>query len=727
MAQTISRTELEKLYAEGMRAASAGRTEEALGLFGRIVAADPKIAEVHYQIGRIFTAEDRAPRALRHLAAAAQLKPGTPEIWRAWAAAVALAGEAEGRAAFLAALKKAPVSADLRIELQDRFAPSRLHRVAGMTPALQREMQGLFALLPARRFAELEARTAALARQHPKAAILPNLRGTALVHLGRPAEAITAFRQALALDPGYAEAHDNLGLFLMQIGREAEAAREFRAALALTPDRVELLVHLALALIRLDRLPLAKPYLDRALALDPRNAPAMVAQAKALTRLRQYGEVEAVLRRALEIDPDLIEAYGLLGQALHRLGRDREAIQAFDAALAREPNHLLSIIGKAGVHQALGEFEAAEPQFRRAFALDPNTGENYRVFIATHKTTADDPILPQMKARFDDSGIGDANRASLGFAISKALEDIRDYRDVFRYLNEANALTRKLNPFDIAQRFREVEGLRAALRGFDYAQARIPGTSDYAPIFITGMPRSGTTLVEQIISSHSQVTGAGEVGEAVGLGTRLMMAEGGRAFRPLDTIPAEEIAGLGRSYEATMRARFSEAGRLTDKSIQTYLLMGLIRLALPNARFVVVRRDPRDNLLSIYKNRFPDGTHLYAYDLRDLALYYRTFVEMVEFWRAEVPGLFYELNYEDLVADPEPETRKLIAACGLDWEDACLSHHQNTRRVDTLSVFQVRQPISSASVQSWRRYETDLAPLFEALGDLLPEDTYAAR
>src|SRR5690606_18247052 len=236
----------------------------------------------------------------------------------------------------------------------------------------------------------------------------------------------------------------------------------------------------------------------------------------------------------------------------------------------------------------------------------------------------------------------------------------------------------------------------AAFAGMDWHGTRIEGTTDFAPIFVTGMPRSGTTLIEQIIASHSSVTGAGEIGECARAAQVLITDP----KNPMKMHPPamDEIAGLGRRFETFIRERFPESDRITDKSIQTYMYLGLVKLALPKSRFVIVRRDPRDNLLSIYKNKFPDDTHLYAYDQRDLAKFYGTFVDMIDFWRERVPDWFYEVQYEDLVANPEEETRKLIAACGLEWEDACLSFHENKRKVETLSVYQVRQPITKASV-----------------------------
>jgi hypothetical protein len=194
------------------------------------------------------------------------------------------------------------------------------------------------------------------------------------------------------------------------------------------------------------------------------------------------------------------------------------------------------------------------------------------------------------------------------------------------------------------------------------------------------------------------------------------------AFRRADTIPDAEIAALGRDYLAQVADRFPSAEIVSDKSITSYRYPGLLKLALPKARVIVVRRDPRDNLLSIYRNRFPEGAHLYAYDLRALAEYYATFVQMVEFWRSETPDWFTEVQYESLVSNPEEESRRLIAACGLDWEEACLTPHHNERQVRTLSVYQVRQPISKGSVKAWHRYEEELQPMFDVLRErgLLP-------
>ena len=189
--------------------------------------------------------------------------------------------------------------------------------------------------------------------------------------------------------------------------------------------------------------------------------------------------------------------------------------------------------------------------------------------------------------------------------------------------------------------------------------------------------------------------------------------EGG--FRNVADIAPEEFVSLGATYAEAMETRFGARDRYTDKTIQTYTFMGAVKLAIPRARVVVVRRDPRDTLFSIYRNVFAQGAHLYAYDLRDLGLYHRLYEDMLDFWRENLPGYFYEVHYERLIADPEGEIRKLLTACELDWQDACLNFQSNARRVETLSLFQVRQPIYTSSLRGWKRYEKELRPMLDAL------------
>ncbi|MCB2115749.1 MAG: sulfotransferase [Rhodobacteraceae bacterium] len=710
----MSAQQIKTSYAEAMRLIAARKTEEALKRFREIIASNPRIAEVHYQVGRIFLDTDRFALAFRPLEVAAELKPNEPAIWAARAEAVALAGRPSDEEKFLAELKQANLPAKFRVDIQDRFGSRRFASVPQTGGLAASEARAAISLLASGQFGPAERKAAALVARHPRSALALNILASAQASLGKVDGAIANYRKAIQIDPDYAEAHDKLGRVYMDQNRIEDAIASFRKAVVTAPYMVSALVNLGICYARTLQSSLSIPLLERAGSVDPNLAVCQIALGNALTRVRNYEQAEAVLARAITLPGgETGEAVALLAQAQARLGKDESAMENFDRALAIDPDSPIGLGGKATLEQTLGNFDEAERLFRRVMEVDPLNGENYRLFTASHKAKAGDPIIAKMIEVFDDPRMRDNDRLNLGFATAKVLEDAKQYDEVFRYLDEANALMRRAFPYDIRQRLREIAGLKKSMAGVDWHGRKVAGTSDYAPIFVTGMPRSGTTLIEQIIASHSTVTGAGEVGEGTKAAQALLLQSD--RFRAVAKLGDEEIAGLGQGYADLMRQRFPDTPKITDKSIQTYLYLGLMKLALPNARFIVVRRDPRDNLLSMYKNKFPEGTHLYAYDQKDLATLYGTFVEMIDFWREVVPDWFYEVQYEDLVANPEEETRKLIAACGLEWEDACLSFHENKRKVETLSVYQVRQPITKASVALWQRYEKELKPMLDAL------------
>ena len=342
----------------------------------------------------------------------------------------------------------------------------------------------------------------------------------------------------------------------------------------------------------------------------------------------------------------------------------------------------------------------------------PRATELYRMLLIGEKLAADDPLIARMQALFDDPGLTDAARAELGFALAKAMEDSGRHDRVFTYLRPANRLLHQAAPYDMDRRKRFIRQVQAACAGFDLPEA--PAAGGFAPIFVTGLPRSGTTLVEQILASHSQVTGGGELGLAWAALHDTLRREDG-SLRPWTEVSGADLANVAAQVEQAMRARHPGADRITDKGVRSYTLIGPILAAFPAARMVVVNRDPRDTLLSIYRNRFEPGQHLYGNDLATLGRYYRLYEEIMAFWRETLPGRFHEIAYEDLIAAPEAETRRLVQACGLDWEDACLDFHRNRRQVHTLSVHQVRQPIYQGSVGAWKRYEAELGELFQAL------------
>jgi tetratricopeptide (TPR) repeat protein len=430
---------------------------------------------------------------------------------------------------------------------------------------------------------------------------------------------------------------------------------------------------------------------------------------------RARGDVAAALAAfdaALARKPGEAAILSARAEALGAAGRTDEALAAHDALIKAQPKAVKPRADKALLLQRMGAFEAAEAELRRALKRAPKDGELYRMLVATHRVRKGEPLLSDMLKAHADKAVAGASRMHLDFALAKAMADTGQHGRVFRFLDPANAAMRRAFPYDIAARRQEVEGLIAAFEGADFTPLAAPEDGP-RPIFVTGLPRSGTTLVEQILASHSAVTGLGERRIVLEEAYRLM-GDPGRGFARFAGLGEDAIAGFATRYRAAVRRIAPEAGVVTDKSIQTHLVLGLIAKALPDARILVVRRDPRDLGLSIYRNVFAPRTHLYAYDQADIAAYVASFERMIDFWRAAIPGRFTEISYEALVADPEAETRALVAAAGLDWEEACLNFHRTERQVATLSIQQVRQPIHTGAAGGWRRHEAELAPMIEA-------------
>lgn len=466
---------------------------------------------------------------------------------------------------------------------------------------------------------------------------------------------------------------------LHQAGRLSEAARGYQAVARAAPNQAE--PHL-----QLGRIALARG--DAEAALESLEA----------ARTRKPDEPAILHARA---------------EALGAAGRTDAALAAYDDLIRRAPREVKPRADKALLLQRMGDFDAAEDEFRRALKRAPRDGELFRMLVTTRRVRKGEPLLRQMLDAHADPAVTGLNRMQLQFALAKAMADTGQHDRVFRYLDPANAAMRAAHPYDVNRRRAEVDGLIAAFEGADFAPLSTPAEGP-RPIFVTGLPRSGTTLVEQILASHSAVTGGGELRFLLEEAYRLM-GDPGRGFTRLAELSDGALAGFGRAYLDLLARAVPGAGVITDKSIQTHLVIGLVAKVLPGARILVVRRDPRDLGLSIYRNVFAPGTHLYAYDQADIAAYIATFEKMMAFWRAALPGRFEEIRYEDLVAEPEARTRALVAAAGLDWEEACLSFHESARQVATLSIQQVRQPIHGGAAGGWRRHAADLAPMIAAL------------
>ncbi|MFW2589287.1 tetratricopeptide repeat-containing sulfotransferase family protein [Sagittula sp. SSi028] len=482
----------------------------------------------------------------------------------------------------------------------------------------------------------------------------------------------------------------------------------------MTPSQIKAQFDQAQSMIRTGQ-PDKAAALLRSLLLPTGHAPEVNFQlARALDRLGDSPAAAKAIDAALTKRPDSPALIDLALQIFDLLGDTDRVLALHDARIALAPKDIKPRADKALALQRHGRFDEAETLLRKLLKKHPQESELYRMLFAVTKAFKGEPLLAQARKLWSDKRLNDHGRMNLGFALAKAAEDTGANDQVFRYLDAANAAQARLAPADMDARAAEWQAYQRAQDGADLSPPT--DTAELSPVFVTGMPRSGTTLVEQIIAAHPQATAGGEMGHALRESRRLF---GTADQMPhLDAILADQRTAFADSYARLVRRETQATqGVVTDKSIRSQLIFGLIAACLPQARLIVVHRDPRDIALSIYRNAFRLGTHRYANDLGHIATEIKAFRAQVAWWQEQMPGRIHTIHYEDLVSDPDPQARALIDAAGLLWDDRCLAFHTQNTSVKTLSLAQVRQPIHTGRRAAWRRYADELAPFITAWGD----------
>jgi tetratricopeptide (TPR) repeat protein len=539
-----------------------------------------------------------------------------------------------------------------------------------------------------------------------------------LLTLGRAEQAIAHYKQALAVRPDSAEAHFNLGNVFLALSRHQEATARYEQALAIRPDYAEAHNNLGHALLALGRVGEAIGRFARAIAVRADFAEAYNNIGCALQKLERFKEALAYHERALAIRPGYAEAHTHLGGALHRLDLAEEAAAHCRKSIALNPNYADAHYGLAVALEALGRSDEARGPLERAVQLAPRRTQFHLALALSGRFRAGDARLAAIEELMrDQASLNDDDRTTLHFALGKAFADLEQHEPSFHHFLEGNALKRQRTGYDEAATLRFFERIQAIFTRELMQEKRGGGDPSRIPVFVVGMPRSGTTLIEQILASHSKVFGAGELEEFAKAVFNHGRANGASVTFPeiVPTLSADELRQLGGNYLDAISAAAGPAERIVDKLPLNFTFVGLIHLAFPNARIIYARRDPIDTCVSCFSTLF-GGDQPHTYDLGELGRYYRGFEALMQHWRKVLPeGVLLEVQYEDVVDDLEGQARRMVEYCGLEWEEACLAFHKTRRSVQTASVAQVRQPIYRSSVGRWRPYKHLLQPLFQAL------------
>jgi len=679
--------ECARLLALGQTLEDKGLLDRAAECFTRATVLRPELAEAHNDLGQVLLRLGRTDAAIvscqRALALRPQFAAAMGNLANARRAQGALAAAIEGYRRVIALEPRLAEAhrnlGSALLETGDHAAAiDCLRRAIELRPDFTHAVIQLArALTAAGRGAEAIPHIERLLASGPSAELL-NEYGTLLAGLGRYDLCVRCYRDALARAPADARLHANVGHALHCLGDFRAAIEHCRRAIELEPGLPEAHLHLGNSLLALNALFEADAAYRAGLEIVPNHAALHTAHAMVERALGKLADAEASTRRALALQPGAADTLALLGSL------------AIDH----------------------GRFDEAEALLRKALAIEPELPEALTSLAVVRKMSPDDAAWRDVAERVLTRGLPVQHAVNLHHALGKYYDDVEDREAAFRHHRMGNELARRSRArYDRAEMAERVTRILAAFDRNALAALRSGGTVSERPIFVVGMPRSGTSLTEQILAAHPQVHGAGE------LLYWIFAADAERAATPERR--AATIAELGRAYLDGLAAQTRDAARVVDKLPVNFRNIGLIHTALPGARFIHIERNALDTCLSIYFQGF-SAAHPYATDFGDLAHYYHEYRRLMAHWRALLPPqTLLEVRYEDLVDDPEGWSRRMLAHIGLPWDPRCLEFHSIDRPVLTASNWQVRQPIGRGSIGRWRRYERFIEPLREALGDEL--------
>jgi len=533
------------------------------------------------------------------------------------------------------------------------------------------------------------------------------LKAKTLAKKGAPDQAMQLYRAVLKKFPGNKRAIEGL--------KSLTRPKPNQGQIALNTGPTQEQINGLIALYQRGRL---QDALEQGAALAERhpNVPLILnILGAANAGLGRLDQAVARYTKALQIKPDFAEAHNNLGNALKALGKHEEAIASYTKTLQIKPDFAEAHNNLGIALSELGMHEEAIASHTKALQIKPDYADAQRTLGVIKNYKIGDPQVAQMLELIANPSISENNKKHLSFALGKAYDDIGDAESCFQHLLEGNRLRKKELGYDInsdKRLFSRIKSIFAADELPTIEETQSVTERKKQPIFIVGMPRSGTTLVEQVLASHSQVYGADEL-EILDRIVRQILGNIHKVH--FDKLTMDVVRDVRNVYLAKLDILGDDEPRITDKMPLNFMWTGFILTAMPEAKVINLQRDPVATCWSIFKHYFSSKGGGFAYDLVDIAEFYKLYIDLMDFWQERFPNQIYDLNYEALTENQEKETRKLLNYCGLDWEDQCLEFHKTKRAVKTASSVQVRQEMYKGSSETWRKYETLIQPMIQAL------------
>ena len=721
---------MQDLLSTAVEMHQAGRLGSAAPLYRKVLAGDPENADALHLLGVCCHQQGDHGRAVELMGRAVVLQPNVPAFHANLAEAYRALGQYERAAGCCrAALRLLPdyPEALCNLGLALQALGRRREAVVYFRTALR--IRPDFALVHSNLGISLrELGRADAALDHLRRAVeldplsapgRTNL-GQLLLDLGRPEEALPHCREAVRLRPDWAALHHNLGNALRSLGRLVEARAAYLEALRLDPNLALAHAHLGLTLQAENKLGDALVWLKQAVELAPDDATFWEHLAELHGEREDHAEAIPCWQRVLTLNPGAVGAHLSLGWALQEEGRPAEAGRHYEDAARLQPDSAVARLHLGGLREEQGDLAGAEAAFREALRLQPAYALPHARLATLLRGKLPDADRAALEARLTDPHLATGFRARLLFGLAHVLDAKGDFARAADCLRQANArvleLARGRRDYSPEEHDRFVDGLLRAFHRDFFARTAGAGLNTKRPVFIFGLPRSGTTLVEQVLASHPRIHGAGEL-RLARQSLEAIPETLGRPGSPLDGVAhldAEALRRLGRRHLDALREL--DGGRaecIVDKMPDNYLYLGLLAAMFPNAVFIHCRRDLRDVAVSCWMTDF--RSIRWSNHPDHIAHRFRQYRRVMEHWRAVLPAPIHEVDYEETVADLEGVARRLLTACGQEWDPACLEFHRTNRPVRTASVAQVRQPVYKQSVARWKNYERELASLFAAL------------
>jgi len=556
----------------------------------------------------------------------------------------------------------------------------------------------------------------ALIKDYPLAPLLFNVSGSFYKSNNQLDVAVSKYNQALALKPNYTEVHYNLGVTLRELGLIEGAIKSYKNALNIKNDYPDAHYNLGNALLSVKKYDAAIKHFESAIVFNPKFAKAYYNLGLLYKRVGKDQEAGKNFDKALAIKPDYAEAANFRGVIFQNDGDLENALKYYQKSLAINPN-LADVYNNIGLaEKELNKTDNAVKAFEKALSINPNVASAYYNLSRFKHYTLSKEQVEKMQLLLSADGVDQSDLIYINFALANANEGFGNQDDFFKYLHEANLLRKKeLNySFGTSQKlFSIIYEIFTEVPNSIKKPLQI-NTSTKRPIFILGMPRSGTSLVEQIISSHASVYGAGELNTLIKLLHPILKD---RLSNGSDNNLSSEknLTLIRERYLDSLAHLKTSANIITDKTPANFQNIGFILSIFPDAKIIHLKRDPRAICWSIYKCNWSETGYGFSYNINDLVKFYGLYSKLMDFWHKKFPGKIYDVCYEDLTANQEQETKKLLEYCELDWDENCLNFHKNKRAVKTASSLQVREKMYQGSSDAWKKYEAHIQPLIDGL------------